>query len=224
MAKILIVEDDRQVADNVRDWLTDENHVVEAVHTGAEASFRLETYYYDLVVLDINLPDATGVEICRSYRSQGGTARVIMLTGLSEIDDKERGFSVGADDYLTKPFHPRELSARIRALMRRVEEPDTRAVLKVRDLELDSGTRSVRRGGAQINLLPREFDLLCFLMRSPNELFSQEAILARVWADDGDVNTGTVRFHIRKLREKLDVEGERPYIKTVHRQGYMLEA
>ncbi|HEY9784881.1 MAG TPA: response regulator transcription factor [Candidatus Obscuribacterales bacterium] len=222
MAKILLVEDDSEVADVVKDWLVDEHHVVDVVGSGAEALNRLRFDKYDVLVLDWGLPDLSGIEICKRFRSAGGQSPVLMLTGKSEISDKETGLDAGADDYLTKPFHPRELSARIRALLRRPAELKEN-VLKVGDIEVDPKGFRVTKAGQEVHLLPKEFALLEFLMRHPNQVFSPEALLDRVWSAESEASPDTVRVHITKLRSKLDSEGAPSLIRTLHRQGYKLE-
>ncbi|MGD9681198.1 MAG: response regulator transcription factor [Candidatus Obscuribacterales bacterium] len=222
MAKVLLVEDDEEIAFSIRDWLSGEQHTVDMVHNGAEGLDLMNNYHYDLVVLDINLPDISGIEVCSTYRSKGGNACVLMLTGNDRIVDKEHGLDAGADDYLTKPFHPRELSARLRALMRRSQRGGkAAATLEFRGIKLDPAAKRVSRDGVEIQLLPKEFALLEFLMRHPGEVFSQDALLERVWSSESEVSPDTVRVHIRRLRQKLGFEGD-TLIKTLHRQGYLL--
>lgn len=222
MAKILVVEDEDELADIVQEWLTGEHHVVDRIANGSEALERLRFYKYDVLVLDWNLPGMAGVDICRQFRNNGGTTPILMLTGKGEIDDKEKGLDAGADDYLTKPFHPKELSARVRALLRRPQEVMT-PVLKAGDLELDPQKLKVFKGGQEVHMLKREFTLLEFLMRHPNQVFSAEALLDRVWSAESDSSPDTVRVHITKLRSKIDSEGAPSYIKTFHRIGYSFE-
>lgn len=224
MAKILIIEDDQEIALSTQDWLIMENHVVDVVHNGAEGLDRLTHYSYDFVILDIDLPELNGFEICKSYRGNGGAAYILMLTGKDNIKDKEKGLDTGADDYLTKPFHPRELSARIRAIMRRSKgSVSVDDVLTVRDIKLFQKTRIVTKAGEPVQLLPQEFILLQFFMLNPGEVFSQETILNRVWSSESEASPDTVRVHIRKLRSKLDPDEGPSLIKTVHRQGYCLD-
>jgi len=223
MAKVLLVEDDEEIAFSIRDWLSAEQHIVDIVHNGTEGLDLMSNFHYDLVVLDINLPDMNGIEVCSTYRNNGGNACVLMLTGNDRIVDKEHGLDAGADDYLTKPFHPRELSARLRALMRRSQRGGkASATLEIRGIELDPAAKRVSRDGVEIQLLPKEFALLEFLMRHQGEVFSQEALLERVWSSESEVSPDTVRVHIRRLRQKLGFEGD-TLIKTLHRQGYLLE-
>lgn len=222
MAKILIVEDDLDVAGMIEDWLVhQEKHVVEKVATGNDAVDRLKFYYYDLIILDWELPDFTGIEILGNYRKSGGTVPVLMLTGKSAINEKEVGLDAGADDYLTKPFDGRELSARIRALLRRTVGKATN-ILIMKDLVLDPVSHAVTKAGEPIELLPKEFALLEFLLRHPDEVFSLEALLDRVWKSESDSSPDTVRTTIQRLRKKIDRDGEPSMIGTIHRVGYHL--
>jgi DNA-binding response OmpR family regulator len=222
MAKILLVEDDAALAEMICNWLEMERHSVEHTDDGEDGASRVKHYQYDLIILDWDLPNVTGIEICKQYRSAGGHTPVLMLTGHSVITDKETGFDAGADDYLTKPFHMRELNARLRALMRR-PAAFTGKVLKARDIELDSAGRSVTRSGQAIHFKPKEFDLLEFLLRHKNEPFSPEALISRLWHDDEDASVDSVRVHINRLRTKLEKEGEEPLIQTIRGTGYVLK-
>ncbi len=165
----------------------------------------------------------SGPEICAAFRKQGGNIPVLMLTGKSELNDKIAGFDAGSDDYLTKPFHPRELSVRVRALLGR---PTQRAqeVFKVGDLELDSINHVVRKAGKPLHLMPREFSLLELFIRHPDEPFSPEALLNRVWSSESEVSTDVVKVYIAKLRKKIDSEGATSKIRTVHGVGYKLDS
>lgn len=222
MAKILIVEDDLDVAGMIEDWLVHhEKHVVEKVATGSDAADRLKFYHYDLIILDWELPDLSGIEILKRYRSADGLVPILMLTGKSAIDEKELGLDSGADDYLTKPFEGKELSARIRALLRRSSGRATNT-LKAHDVLLDPVSRAVTKAGEPIDLLPKEFALLEFFLRHPDEVFSLEALLDRVWKSESDSSPDTVRTTIQRLRKKIDREGEPSLIGTIHRVGYHL--
>jgi DNA-binding response OmpR family regulator len=222
MAKILLAEDDTQLAALVEDWLKSEHHVVDHVETGTDAVDLLHASRFDLLILDWNIPGVSGVEVCNEYRNQGGTSPVLMLTGRDKIEDKEQGLDAGADDYLTKPFHLRELSARIRALLRR--PPDMASnVIEHGRLMLDISACRLLKDGQPIELFPKELALLEFLMRHPNKVFSIEALQERVWSADSEASPETIRVHIARLRSKIQNEGEKPLLRTVHRQGYMLD-
>lgn len=222
MAKILLVEDDLEVCEVVSDWLVDEHYTIDVVNSGSEAIERLRFDKYDVLIFDWQLPDTTGIEICKRFRSKGGNTPVLMLTGKSEITDKETGLDAGADDYLTKPFHPRELSARVRALLRRSGELKQN-VLTCGEIKLDPQGFKVTKNGTEVALLPKEFALLEFFLRHPNQVFSPEALLDRVWSAESEASPDTIRVHITKLRGKIDTEGQPSIIKTLHRQGYKLE-
>jgi DNA-binding response OmpR family regulator len=217
----LIVEDDRQLSALVVDFLQGQGHLPEPVYTGTDGAEQLRFYKFDLVIMDWDLPGMSGVEVCRQYRNEGGQTPILMLTGKNTVDEKEAGLDSGADDYLTKPFHLKELAARMRAILRRPVAV-TANVLKAGWLTLDPGSRTVRSGEAEINLQPKEFALLEFLMRHPNQPFSAEAIMDRVWQSDSEASPDTVRIQIMRLRNKIDQKGEESMIRTVHRVGYML--
>jgi DNA-binding response OmpR family regulator len=223
MAKILLIEDDLTTASMVRDWLEGERYTIDEAHSGAEALTYLKSYQYDLVIVDWMLPEGNGVEVMKSYRSGGGHAPILMLTGKRAIVEKEAGLDAGADDYLTKPFDMRELSARIRALLRRA--PAVRgSVLECGSIALDTTSCTVTRGGTLLKLLPTEYSLLEFLMRNQGTVFNTAALLEHVWKADSEATDIAVRTYITRLRKKIDVEGAPSFITTVHGLGYKLEA
>lgn len=223
MAKILIVEDDKALCGTVEKWLTFEHHLVEVVDNGEAALENLKFYKYDLVVLDVNLPKLSGLDVCKQFRETGGSTPILMLTGKDAIDDKERGLDAGADDYLTKPFHLKELSARVRALLRR-PNTFTGDVLRSGNLILETSTFRVSRDGEDVQLSQQEFALLEFLMRNANQVFSPEALLDRVWKSSSDVSPAAIRTHIKMLRKKLDKDGDQSYIRNIHGVGYRFDA
>ncbi len=218
----MIIEDDAGLSKMVRDWLTFEHHMVETAVTGCAGLEKLQFYQYDVVILDWELPEISGIDICKQFRLQGGTAPVLMLTGKGNISDKETGFDAGADDYLTKPFHMKELSVRVRALLRRVSG-FSGDELKYRDLCLEPSCHRVSRNGRDLQLLPKEFALLEFFLRHPNQVFSAEALLSRVWSSETDATVDAVSTCIKRLRKKVDIEGAPSVIRTVHGVGYKLE-
>jgi len=222
MAKILLVEDDAALAEVTRFGLESQGHIVQVTVDGSRALDNLRINKYDLVVLDWMMPEMTGIEVLESYRRSGGKTPVLMLTAKTRLDDKELGLDSGADDYLTKPFEHRELQARIRALLRR---PTSLAsiVLTVGDIALDPATCVVTKAGVAVKLRPKVYSLLEFLMRHPNQVFSADAILERVWLDDAMVSTDTVRAHFKLLRKSLELQ-EDALIKTVRNRGYMLKS
>jgi len=222
MAKILLVEDDAGLSRMIKDWLTLEHHHMELSADGQDGLEKLRFYQYDLVILDWTLPLLSGIEVLQQMRRLGVSTPVIMLTGRNTIVDKEEGFDAGADDYLTKPFHMKELSARLKALLRRptalVDE-----VFKFGELAVDRGTYKVTKAGAEIKLLPSEYALLEFLMRHPNQVFTQEALLNRVWSSQSDATANALTTCIKRLRKKIDSEGEESIIRTVYGVGYKFE-
>jgi DNA-binding response OmpR family regulator len=222
MAKILIAEDDAETAFAVKQALAALQHVVEIVSDGSEASFRLATYNYDLAILDWGLPELSGLAVCQKYRASGGKIPILMMTGKADIVEKEAGLDSGADDYLTKPFNFRELTARIRALLRRSPEL-TGNVLQLRDLVLDTRSCRVWRGGEEISLWSKEFALLEYLMRKKNQVVDVNDLLENVWSSESESSEDAVRQCIARLRRKIDREGERPLISTIKGLGYRLD-
>lgn len=221
MSKILLVEDDRQLCAVITDFLHGDGHVPEVVYTGTDGLERLTFYKYDVVILDWELPGLSGPEVCKQYRSKGGKTPILMLTGKREIDDKANGLDAGADDYLTKPFHYKELGARLRALLRR-NEVARQTILSAGDISLNPASRQVFKADEEISLQPKEYALLEFLLRHPSVPFSSDAIMDRVWPSESDAAPDTVRIQIMRLRNKIDSEGKESLIRTVHRVGYML--
>lgn len=221
MAKILLVEDDLELAKNVCSWLEFDHHSVEHCTSGAEGLDRLKFFQFDLVVLDWELPEISGIEILKEFRRSGGKTPVLMLTGKDGVADIEAGLNTGADDYLTKPFNSRILSARIKALVRRTSAVYDE-VLRAGAIELDAGKHKVTRDGQEINLQPKEFALLEFLMRNPDDVFSAETLLNRIWESDSEASPDTVRVCITRLRNKIDKDGDASVIRTVHRLGYQI--
>lgn len=224
MSKLLLVEDDVDAAEMVGDWLRMQNHVVDTVHNGTDAIAYLQgAGQYDLVILDWDLPGLSGIEVCRRFRDMGGTTPILMLTGRAAITSKEEGLDSGADDYLTKPFDMKELSARIRAITRRTGQILLPTAMVVGDLTVNPVSCLVTREGQPIALTPKEYALLEFFARHPNEVFNAEALLERVWSSDSEATPLTVRVCINRLRSKIDVEGKPSLIKNLHGLGYKLE-
>jgi OmpR-family two-component system manganese-sensing response regulator len=221
MAKLLLIEDDKDLCAMIEDALIAHQHTVEMVHTGAEGRERLLTFNYDAVILDWNLPGMTGVSVLKELRDSGNSTPVIMLTGKSATEEKELGLDTGADDYLTKPFSMRELQARIRALLRR---PTGYAgtTLTAGDLELDPVLRKVTRNGQELKLLPKEIALLEFFMRHKGQLFTAEAVLNRVWSSESEASPDSFRTCLKRLRQKVDADGKESIIEYVHGLGYRM--
>lgn len=223
--RILVIEDEPMVAEVVERYLRRDGYDVRAVGDGSAGIHAFETYQPDLIVLDLMLPGIDGMEVCRRVRASSATP-IIMLTAKGEEVDKLVGLEVGADDYMTKPFSPRELAARVKAVLRR-STPQSQVdgnALRFNGLRINGRTRTVENSGTEIHLTAREFDLLFFLASHPNQVFTRDQLLDSVWDFEfpGDGNTVTV--HIRRLRSKLESDPSRPrYLKTVWGVGYKFE-
>lgn len=225
MPKVLLVEDDSDLAEMVASWLESERYTVETASDGLYAIDLLKLSSFDVVVLDWDLPGCSGIEILKSYRASGGASPVIMLTGKSEVTDKEIGLDHGADDYLTKPFSVRELGARVRAVLRRPAALNSSS-LHVGSVQLDTARYRVLVAGAEVHLQPRDFALLEFLMRHPDEVFSADALITRVWSSDSDASPEGLRTAIKRIRKKIDGEGDesKSMIETITKVGYRLRS
>jgi DNA-binding response OmpR family regulator len=223
-SKVLVVDDEDHIVELARIYLTREGYEVEGVGDGSQALARFSQVKPDLVVLDIMLPGADGMAICKEIRKQSQVP-IIMLTARDEVTDKVIGLEVGADDYLTKPFHPQELVARAKALLRRARvEPDAPRLIRAGKLEVDLERHEVRHGQAKVQLRPKEFDLLALLSRHPGRVFQRSELLDLVWGYDFPGYTRTVDVHVQQLREKLAAAGiTDPSIQTVWGVGYRLE-
>lgn len=222
MAKLLLVEDDENLVSELKDLLNEEGHVVDVSDNGISAREMLTNFVYELVVLDVNIPEMNGIDLCGWFRENGGVAPVLMLTGMSSISDKERGLDSGADDYMTKPFSARELMARVRALLRRPQALKT-SQIEHRELVIDTAKRTVTRKGEEIKLWAREYDVLIFLLKNINHIFDADALLDRVWPMEADVSPEAVRQCVRRLRDKIDADGEASYITTIKGFGYTIK-
>ena len=222
--KVLVVDDEDHIVELARIYLTREGYEVEGVGDGSQALARFGQIKPDLVVLDIMLPGADGLEICKEIRKLSQVP-IIMLTARDEVTDKVVGLEVGADDYLTKPFHPQELVARAKALLRRARiEPDAPKLIRAGKLEVDLERHEVRHEHVKVQLRPKEFDLLTLLARHPGRVFQRSELLDLVWGYDFPGYTRTVDVHVQQLREKLAAAGvTEPSIETVWGVGYRLE-
>jgi DNA-binding response OmpR family regulator len=201
VAKILIVDDDQNTVEMISAYLVAQAHVVESAGTGDEAMNLLSVSGYDIVILDWMLPDMDGTQVLEWYRRKA-TARVLMLTGKGTINDREAGLDAGADDYLIKPFSMKELAARIRALLRR--PPGATNELQAGEYLLNPKTLTASRGEQTIQLPPREYALLEFLVRHPNEIFRADVLIARVWPTDSEATDNALRAVIKRIRQRLD--------------------
>ena len=221
MAKILLVEDDIDLCATICDRLKAEQHIIEVVHDGNEGSERLRFYSYDFVILDWNLPGKIGPEVCREFRGQGGATPVLMLTGRQEVQDKETGLDAGADDYLTKPFSTRELAARIRAILRRPQVVID-ACLSFNGVVLNTVKHTVTVDENSVHLHPKEFAILELLLKHKSQVFSVDNLLDRLWKSESDATVDSVRTTVKRLRQKIDKEGQPSLLRTVHGFGYKI--
>jgi DNA-binding response OmpR family regulator len=219
--RVLIVEDEPELASFLGRALREAAWAPDTCSTGREALEALAVNEYDLVVLDLGLPDLEGFDVCRRWRAQGGRTPILMLTARDALTDRVRGLDAGADDYLPKPFAVEELLARLRALARRPPEA-LEVVLRFEDLELDVASRVARREGREISLTAREYALLEYLMRNPNRVLNRSRILEHVWDDNFDPVANAVDVLVGRVRRKVDPKGVRPLIFTLRGMGYML--
>ena len=222
--RVLVVDDEDHILELARLYLSREGYQIETVADGSQALARFGQVKPDLVVLDIMLPNLDGLTICKEIRKQSQVP-IIMLTARDEVTDKVVGLELGADDYLTKPFHPQELVARAKALVRRARlEPDQPRLVRAGRLEVDLERHEVRFGDGRVQLRPKEFDLLALLARHPGRIFQRSELLDLVWGYDFPGYTRTVDVHVQQLRDKLARGGVAdPAIQTVWGVGYKLE-
>jgi two-component system response regulator ResD len=226
--RVLIVEDEANIREVITQYLTLEGFVVLQAANGVEALRLAASQPPDLVVLDLMLPGIDGLEVCRRMRAQSAVP-ILMLTARGEESDKLTGFALGADDYITKPFSPRELVVRVRAIMRRVAATRVPAMvldgaLRLGALVVQPQLRTVERDGTPLDLTAKEFDLLFFLASRPGQVFTRQQLLDNVWDYDYFGDASTVTVHIRRLREKVELDPARPrHVKTVWGVGYKFE-
>ena len=219
--RILLVEDDQEMARTAAEYLRRSGFSVDEAGDGASALRMLRMNAYDVIVLDVRLPDANGFDICREVRRGGSHARVLMATAHDAIDDRVLGLDIGADDYLVKPYAMAELAARIRALLRRPAAA-IGTTLSVTELELDTQTRLARRGDRTIELTTKEFAVLEVLMRRAGHVVTRLAISAHAWDDNYDPLSNVIDVYISRLRRKIDGAGEAPLLTTIRGAGYRL--
>ncbi len=222
VAKILLVEDDIDLGERIVQWLKHDHHTVEMISDGRQASDYLAQLKYDLIVLDWGLPNKDGIDVLSDFRNSGGSTPVLLLTGKGAISEKERGLDAGADDYLTKPFDIKELSARIRALLRRVPQFTTDSIA-IGPVELNVGAHTISVSGKEIQFAPREFAMLEFFMKRPGQVVSTETLLERVWSSESTASSETIYTCVRAVRKKLKEAGADDFIRTVHGIGYKIE-
>ncbi len=218
--RILVVEDDKKVAGFIAQGLQQESHAVDVVHDGESGAYQAETFDYDLVVLDLMLPRLPGLELLRRLRTRNAHVPVLILTAKGDLQDRIAGLDSGADDYLVKPFAYAELSARVRALLRRAVKEDVK--LRIADLEVDTATHIVKRAGRRIDLKPKEYALLEYLLHNARRPVSRNMIVEHVWDIHFDAVSNVVEVHINWLRNKVDKGFSPPLIHTLRGVGYIL--
>jgi two-component system OmpR family response regulator len=223
--KVLLVEDNESVAGFVRKGLSEAGHVVDHANNGRDGMFLAAGESYDAIIMDRMLPGGIdGLGIISALRTTGSKTPILILSALSDVDERIRGLQSGGDDYLVKPFAFGELIARLDALVRRSHASPTETTLAVEDLTLDLLSRKVTRGGKALNLKPREFKLLEYLMRHANQVVTRTMLLENVWDYHFDPQTNVVDVHISRLRQQIDGGAARPLLKTIRNAGYMLTA
>jgi two-component system OmpR family response regulator len=220
--RILIVEDDARVASHIAKGLREVGYTVDAVADGRDGLYRTAAESYDAIVLDRVLPNVDGLTILQTMRAAGNRTPVLILSALGEVDERVRGLKAGGDDYLVKPFALSELLARLEALLRREAPVGERVRLAFVGLEMDLVAREVRRGGRRIDLTPREFRILEYLMRHAGQVVTRSMLLENVWDYHFDPQTNIIDQHVSRLRQKIDQGGEKPLIQTVRGTGYVL--
>ena len=219
---ILLVEDDRQTANFLQKGLTETGYVVDWADNGEDGLHLANNSQYDALIVDRMLPKRDGLSLIQSLRSQGNQTPVLILSALGEVDNRVEGLRAGGDDYLVKPYAFSELLARLQALMRRSQPTQEQTILKLRDLEMDLLKRRVTRAGAVINLQPREFVLLEYLMRHAGQAVTRTMLLEKGWDYHFDPQTNVIDVHISRLRSKIDKDFDVPLLHTVRGAGYLL--
>lgn len=220
--RILIVEDEKKIADFIRRGLKEEGYAVDAAYDGEEGHFLASTNEYDLIILDLMLPKIDGRSLCAQLRKEKISVPVLILTAKDQVSDKVAGLDAGADDYLTKPFAFEELVARIRALLRRPEAAQE-VLLKIKDLEMDLLAHTVRRRGQEIELTAKEFALLEFFMRRPNTVVTRTMIAEHVWDIHFETYTNVIDVYVNYLRRKIERGFKNKLIHTLRGRGYILK-
>ena len=221
-ARLLLVEDDRRIASVLKRGLEGEGYAVDLAHDGAQALERVRSEDFAVIILDRMMPGLDGLEVCKKLREAGNRSLVLMLTAKDALQDKIDGLKGGADDYLTKPFAFGEVLARIEALLRRAGGAEKPAVLKIRDVRLDTASKVAWRGERKIPLTPKEYALLEYLMQMAGTVVTREELLSNVWNLNFDPGTKVVDVHVRFLRRKIDDGEADPLIETVRGFGYTI--
>lgn len=223
--RILIIEDEQKIADTLKSGLSENGYEVDVAYDGKIGLKLFESYPYNLIVLDINLPGINGYELCNRIRAVNAQIPIVMLTALNSLNDKIEGYDAGADDYIIKPFEFRELLMKIRVLLKRTmsQTIPTGNILKAADLEMNLDSKEVKRGNNIINLTAKEFQLLEYLLRNKNRVVSRADIAINVWDIDFDTNTNVIDVYINYVRNKVDKQYEQKLIQTQVGMGYILK-
>lgn len=222
MPKILLVEDDVSIARSMREWLESESLNVDLAASIKHAEDYLKVFEYDLLILDWQLPDGSGVAFCRQLRDKI-QCPIFLVTGKSSMENKLEGLESGADDYITKPFDSRELMARVKILLRRGSGMSQREIISIRNISINTKSRVAKNEDRELELTPKEFDVLEFFFKHPNQVISQDALLKRVWDSESDASHRAVYSCINRHRKNIDPSDKEALIKTVHGVGYRVE-
>lgn len=222
MPRILTIEDDQATAEEIARELEGAGFEVDCVSDGAEGLTRALTGAYDAITLDRLLPGMDGLAVAEALKGQGVDTPILMISAIDQVDERVRGLRAGGDDYLTKPFSPAEMSARVEVLLRRRRADAEKLVLRVGDLELDLVTQTARRRGRDLRLASKEMKLLELFVRNLGQILTRTMIFERVWGYNFDPGTNLIEVHVRGLRNKLELPGAPPLLHTVRGKGYML--
>lgn len=220
--RILVVEDDENLANNIASFLADFSEV-DIENDGLSGKFAATENVYDLIILDIMLPEMNGYDVLKSIRADKINTPVLILTAKAEIDDKIHGFNLGADDYLTKPFHREELQVRVKALLKRSGALADDSTLKISNLEVNLNNHEIIAGGEQISLNGKEYDLLVYLLQNKNTILTKDQIFERIWGFDSDTSITVVEVYMSNLRKKLRPSENDNLIKTIRNVGYIFQ-
>lgn len=220
--RILVVEDDNNLANNIATFLNDFSQV-DIESDGLSGKFAATENVYDLIILDIMLPEMNGYDVLKNIRKDKINTPVLILTAKADIDDKVHGFNLGADDYLTKPFHREELLARVKALLKRSGTMADDSILKIRDLEVNLNTHETSCAGKTIALNGKEYDLLVYLLQNKNTILTKDQIFERIWGFDSDTSITVVEVYMSNLRKKLRPSKNDNLIKTIRNVGYIFQ-
>jgi two-component system, OmpR family, response regulator len=222
--KILVIEDDREAAEYLQKAFAEAGHTAHVAHDGDSGFAMADSGDYDVMVVDRMMPRRDGLSVIAGLRARGNTTPVLILSALGEVDDRVTGLRAGGDDYLTKPYAFSELLARVEVLNRRAGARESETVYRVGDLELDRLSHSVKRGGREITLQPREFRLLEYLMRHAGQVVTRTMLLENVWDYHFDPQTNVIDVHVSRLRSKIEKGYDRPILHTIRGAGYMLKS